>query len=307
MLVRGPCKEVDGALSAFIENASVDTTSISDPGWCSGVRRCFAYDFGALAAHNGERRSPSAAAAETDLPVNRSRSPEAAEEVKEDDKEEKGLSVHLGAGPPSSVFRGRVASRGGPWDGRRATFQSPIHLKCVKVYFLKKTSGLYNRRVHGSSCAPASALMPPPRQDERQSDADRRAERDVPPALHDVARGGVGGAARLRRGRRRRGRPLRRVALDGARGLVARRLEERPQVGVGVRDLAPQRDAHEPSPRPCRRGTFRKRYASFVAAASVVMSPAATTPSSSSNLPTSYVARTTPPRLHCVVATTSTL
>ena len=44
-----------------------------------------------------------------------------------------------------------------------------------------------------------------------------------------------------------------------------------------------------------------------MAAASVVMSPAATTPSSSSNLPTSYVARTTPPRLHCVVATTSTL
>ena len=50
--------------------------------------------FGALAAHNGNTAVAERVAAETDLPVKRrSSQPEAAEEVKEDDKEEKGFSM----------------------------------------------------------------------------------------------------------------------------------------------------------------------------------------------------------------------
>ena len=51
--------------------------------------------FGALAAHNGNTAVAERMAAETDLPVKRRSSfePEAAEEVKEDDKEEKGFSM----------------------------------------------------------------------------------------------------------------------------------------------------------------------------------------------------------------------
>ena len=51
--------------------------------------------FGALAAHNGNTAVAERMAAETDLPVKRQSSlePEAAEEVKEDDKEEKGFSM----------------------------------------------------------------------------------------------------------------------------------------------------------------------------------------------------------------------
>ena len=47
--------------------------------------------FGAIAAHNGNTAVAERVAAETDLPVKRRSSfePEAAEEVKEDDKEEK--------------------------------------------------------------------------------------------------------------------------------------------------------------------------------------------------------------------------
>ena len=51
--------------------------------------------FGALAAHNGNTAVAERVAAEADLPVKRRSSfePEAAEEVKEDDKEKKGFSM----------------------------------------------------------------------------------------------------------------------------------------------------------------------------------------------------------------------
>ena len=51
--------------------------------------------FGALAAHNGNTAVAERIAAEDDLPVKRRSSfePEAAEEVKEDDKEKKGFSM----------------------------------------------------------------------------------------------------------------------------------------------------------------------------------------------------------------------
>ena len=102
MLVRGPCKEVDGALSAFMENAlGGDTTCFRlavriRPGMVFlAFVAVLHMIFGALAAHNGNTAVAERVAAETDLPVKRRSSfePEAAEEVKEDDKEEKGFSM----------------------------------------------------------------------------------------------------------------------------------------------------------------------------------------------------------------------
>ena len=97
-LVKGPCKEVDGALSAFMENAlGGDTTCFRlavriRPGMVFlAFVAVLHMIFGALAAHNGNTAVAERVAAETDLPVKRRSSfePEAAEEVKEDDKEEK--------------------------------------------------------------------------------------------------------------------------------------------------------------------------------------------------------------------------
>jgi hypothetical protein len=101
MLVRGPCKEVDGALSAFMENAlGGDTTCFRlavriRPGMVFlAFVAVLHMIFGALAAHNGNTAVAERVAAETDLPVKRRSSfepeaAEAAEEVKEDDKDEK--------------------------------------------------------------------------------------------------------------------------------------------------------------------------------------------------------------------------
>ena len=97
MLVRGPCKEVDGALSAFMENAlGGDTTCFRlavriRPGMVFlAFVAVLHMIFGALAAHNGNTAVAERVAAETDLPVKRQSScePEAAEEVKEDDKKD---------------------------------------------------------------------------------------------------------------------------------------------------------------------------------------------------------------------------
>ena len=103
-LVKGPCKEVDGALSAFMENAlGGDTTCFRlavriRPGMVFLAFVAVLHMlFGALAAHNGNTAVAERVVAETDLPVKRRSSyePEAAEEVKEDDKEDqkKGFSM----------------------------------------------------------------------------------------------------------------------------------------------------------------------------------------------------------------------
>jgi len=99
MLVRGPCKEVDGALSAFMENAlGGDTTCFRlavriRPGMVFlAFVAVLHMIFGALAAHNGNTAVAERVAADpgTPPPVKRRSSfePEAAEEVKEDDKED---------------------------------------------------------------------------------------------------------------------------------------------------------------------------------------------------------------------------
>ena len=96
--VKGPCKEVDGALSAFMENAlGGDTTCFRlavriRPGMVFlAFVAVLHMIFGALAAHNGNTAVAERMAAETDLPVKRRSSfaPEAAEEVKEDKEDDK--------------------------------------------------------------------------------------------------------------------------------------------------------------------------------------------------------------------------
>ena len=84
--------------------------------------------FGALAAHNGNTAVAERVAAEDGLPVKRRSSfePEAAEEVKEDDKEEKGFSMWESiSAQVKSVFPAESPADAPP--PAPSTSESPIH------------------------------------------------------------------------------------------------------------------------------------------------------------------------------------
>ena len=131
---------------------------------------------------------------------------------------------------------------------------------------------------------------------------------DVPPARAELMR-------RARRLSRRRvrggcsvgagggaGGQLRRVALDGARDLVARRLEEGPQVGAGVRD-SPAAIATNSLTASMSRGTAQRdtRASSPPPPSSCRPPRRLLPPQVTYQLP--YAARTTPPRFFATGST----
>ena len=140
----------------------------------------------------------------------------------EDDKEEKGFTCG-----ESIRRRSRACSRPRRRRHPAHVSRSPlgVEAKCMVI------------RAHRR----AFCTLAPGR---RQSDADRRAERDIPPALHDVARGRCGAGAA--------GPAAARAAASSGRSRwsprTARRLEEGPQVGVV--GCAPSETPATPSPRP---------------------------------------------------------